>query len=415
MSEKLTQDKLKEIVTDAATPMIESAIQNQMETFSAHLKTQLEETLKAVTPRIEMHDRSDDDPKGGFKSFGHFCQDVYVRDSSQGRTITPELAAWETKAAGTGMQAGDVNFGGALIPVEFRNQLLVMVEESNELLPRCTQIPMANQIIEVPLLYSFDQSGGLVHGGIVWKWIDEDTQLSETRPKTAKIQLKLHKLTGLAYISDELMRFSPQSVEALITRGFVDGLNYQYNYVLIRGTGAGQPQGVLNANCKVSVTAETSQLAATILYENILKMFQSAWNPSRCVWVANPNTLIQLATMGISVGIGITPVYLPAGGASGAPYSTLMGLPIIWNDHCSTLGTEGDIMLIDWSQYWFARPAGMNNMQADTSIHLKFDYLQTAFRFLIFCDGKCTWPTYFTPPQATTSYRSPIITLATRS
>jgi len=413
--EKLTEGKLKEIVTEAATPMIESELKSQMETFTNSLKEQLAEVQKALVPKLEIHDRSDDDPKGGFKSFAHFCQDVYQRDTTQGRHVSKELDAWERKAAGTGMQAGDVNFGGALIPVEFRNQLLVMVEESNELLPRCTQIPMATQIIEVPLLYSFDQSSGLVHGGIQWKWIDEDAQFSETRPKTSKIQLKLHKLTGLAYVSDELMRFSPQSVEALITRGFVDGLNYQYNYVLVRGTGAGQPQGVLNANCKVSTSAESGQLAATILYENILKMYQSAWNPARCVWVANPNTLIQLATMGISVGIGITPVFLPAGGASGSPYSTLMGLPIIWNDHCSTLGTEGDIMLIDWSQYWFARPAGMDNMQADTSIHLKFDYLQTAFRFLLYCSGLCTWPTYYTPPQATTSYRSPIVTLATRS
>lgn len=415
MSEKLTQDKLKEIVTDAATPMIESEMKTQMESFTKALKDQLDEAVKSLAPRLEMKDRSDDDPKGGFKSFAHFCKDVYLRDTSHGQQISPELAKWEAKAAGTGMQAGDVNVGGALIPVEFRNQLLFMVEESNDLLPRCTQIPMENQIIEVPYMYGFDHSSGLVHGGIQWKWIDEDVQLSETRPKMGKFQLKLHKVTGLAYVSDELMKFSPSSVEALIQRGFVDGLNYQYNYVLVRGTGAGQPRGVLNEPSKVSVAAETSQLAATILYENILKMFVAAYNPSRCVWVANINCLPQLATMGLSVGIGITPVFLPAGGASGAPYATLMGLPIVWNDHCSTLGTEGDIMLIDWSQYWVARPAGMGGMQADSSIHLKFDILQTAFRFLVYVDGKCTWPTYFTPPQSTTSYRSPIVTLATRS
>lgn len=412
--EKLTETKLKEIVTEAAAPMISSEMKSQMEVFTESIKVQLDETLKTMTPRVDIHENSDDDPKGGFKSFAHFCKDVYLRDTSQGRNVTPELTAWEQKAAGTGMQAGDVNFGGALVPVEFRNQLLVMVEESNELIPRTTRIPMATQIIEVPLLYSFDQSGGLVHGGIAWKWVDEDTQVTETRPKTSKITLKLHKLAGLAYISDELMRFSPQSVEALISRGFVDGLNYQYNYTMVRGTGAGQPQGALNSNCKVAVAAEAGQGAATILYENILKMYQSSWNPARCVWVANINTLVQLATMGVSVGIGITPVFLPATGASGRPYNTLMGLPIIWNDHCSTLGTEGDIMLVDWSQFWLARPAGMDNMQFDTSMHLKFDYVQQAFRFLIYMDGKFTWPTYFTPPQATTSYRSPVVTLATR-
>lgn len=406
---------MKEIVVDAAVPMIETELKSQMETFTESVKTQIEAAMKELTPRFSMEETTKEDPKGGFKSLAHFAHDVYQRDVSQGRNVSKELSDWEVKAAGTGMQAGDLNYGGSLIPVEFRNQLLVMVEESNELLPRCTSLPMGAQIIEIPYLYSFDQSGGLVHGGIVWKWVDEDVQLSEVRPKTGKFQLKLHPLTGLAYVSDQLMKFSPQSVEALIQRGFTDGLNYQYNYVLVRGTGAGQPMGVLNSPCLVTAAAETGQQAATILYENIIKMYQSAWNPARCVWVANPNTLIQLATMGLAVGTGGAPVFLPAGGASGSPYNTLMGLPVFWNDHCSTLGTVGDIMLVDFSQYFVGRPSGNEGVQFDTSIHIKFDYAQNAFRFLLYFDGKFSWPTYFTPPQATTSYRSPAVVLATRS
>lgn len=411
----LTESKLQEIVSKAAAPMIENEFKTKLDNFADEIKTQIETEMKKMAQRIEIHDRSEDDLKGGFKSLGHFCYDVYKMDTSNNRYVSKEMSDWLAKAAGASQSEGDVNYGGALVPVQFRNELMTMVEETNELLPRCTIVPMETNIIEMPYLYSFDQSSGYVHGAIKWYWVDEDTQLTESRFKTAKFQLKLHDLTGLCYVTERLMQDSPRSIEALIRTGFNDGLNFQYNNVLIRGTGAGQPLGCLNANCLVTVAKETGQSAATIYYENILKMYQSAYNVGRCVWVANPNILVQLATMSLAVGTGGAPVYLPANGASGRPYNTLMGLPLIWNDHCSTLGTVGDIILVDWSQYMVGRPAGDDGVKFDTSIHIKFDYLQTAFRFYLRMAGAHTWPTYFTPPQATTSYRSPVVALETRS
>ena len=47
-------------------------------------------------------------------------------------------------------------------------------------------------------------------------------------------------------------------------------------------------------------------------------------------WYVHQDTLPQLQTMAQVVGVGGVPVYLPASGAAGAPYSTLMGRPVIW-------------------------------------------------------------------------------------
>jgi len=111
-------------------------------------------------------------------------------------------------------------------------------------------------------------------------------------------------------------------------------------------------------------------------------MYAASFNPASSVWVANPAVLPQLCTMALSVGTGGVAVYMPANGAAGKPYDTLFGRPIIWNEQCSALGTVGDILLCDWSQYLVGQKSGAEaGVQFDTSIHLKFDYDQTAFRF----------------------------------
>ena len=429
---KMTSDqfeaKLKEIVKatmdEKMNPMIasqEKAAQDLDERIDAKIKEIVAQTRGQ---HIEIHDRFEDDKKGGFKSFGHFCHDV-VKATVNPRDYTETLQTYESKvkelqmaqkAAGTGMMVGDNEFGGYLIPTEFRNTLLNAVEEKNELLPRCTVIPMATNSLEIPAVNGYDNSGGLVFGGVEMLWTDELGSYTEKRPKLEKVGLKLHKLTGLAYVTDEMLKFSPISMDAFLRQAFQNALNFQYNKVLMRGTGAGQPQGVLNAPCKVTVTKETGQPTGTIYYENILKMYASIYDASDAVWVANQNTLPQLATMALAVGTGGAPVWIPAGGASGKPYNTLMGLPLFWNDHASSLSTEGDISLVSWSQYLLGQLSSdsFDMPGLEQSLHLKFDLGQVAFRIQMYLAGQSWWRTYFTPPMATTSYRSPIVTLQDR-
>jgi hypothetical protein len=54
-------------------------------------------------------------------------------------------------------------------------------------------------------------------------------------------------------------------------------------------------------------------------------------------------------------------------------------------------------------------------MQFASSIHLRFDYDQTAFRFVFRIDGQPWWPTAATPLYATSDTLSPFVTLAERA
>lgn len=249
---KTTEDRIKELIGEAVTSQLQPALEKALEVD------------REKVSKIEVVDNFEKDQRGGFKSFGHFCQDIFKLGSSHGRTVTKELDKWEThvKAAGTGMNEGTAEFGGHLVPEQFRRDLMVAVSESNDLLPLCTQMPMESNIIKVPYVDGFDKSAGLVYGGIKWYWVAEEAAATETRPKIDMLQLELHTLVGLFYASEQLLSDSFVSIEAMAQNGFRDGLNYVFNEVLLHGTGAGQPLGVVNAPCAVSVSAETGQTTA---------------------------------------------------------------------------------------------------------------------------------------------------------
>ncbi len=421
MSEKLTmsqlEERIAEIVVKNVTPLLEEHkltlgdVQKEVDEKIAEITGQL--ATRPMLPTGDLEEK--EDPKGGFKSMSHFFKDVQMATVQGLSRISKELGEWSRKAAdSTTLEEGDDQYGGFLIPPEFKNELWLAVEQQSMIIQRTTNIPIAHTTIKIPYINGFDESGGLVYGGIQWSWLDELADKTPTRPKIGRITLDLKKLAGLAYASEEILADSPISMENILKKGFADGLTFTLNDVLLRGGGAGRPLGILNAPCLVSVPKETGQAANTIVYENLLKMISRHSSSGSAVWMANQDCLPQLGTMALSVGTGGTAVWIPSNGAAGAPLQTLMGLPLIWNKHCSTVGDVGDLILADWSQYLIGLKGGQGATgQFDTSMHVQFVSDQIAFRFVFRIDGQPWWPSALTPPQSSDTL-SPFIVLAAR-
>ena len=185
----------------------------------------------------------------------------------------------------------------------------------------------------------------------------------------------------------------------------------------MNGTGSAQPLGVVNSGCVQSIAIETGQTLADtpIMTENVAKMNAAMWRKTNAAWYINPDLVAKLPFMTITVGTGGAPTFMPANGVSVQGFNTLWARPIMEMDQCQALGTPGDILFADWTQYLIGVPQGQSmNARFDTSIHLKFDYDQMAFRFILQVDGQPWWRTYVTPKRGST-YRTPFVTLATRS
>jgi HK97 family phage major capsid protein len=119
----------------------------------------------------------------------------------------------------------------------------------------------------------------------------------------------------------------------------------------------------------------------------------------------------QLATMGLTLGTAGAPVFMPPGGMSGLPYSSIFGAPVLKCEQCKTLGTLGDIILADFSQYVIAEKGGI---EAASSIHVRFLTDETTYRFVLRMDGQPWWQGVLTNYEGSGT-TSPFIALETRA
>ena len=108
--------------------------------------------------------------------------------------------------------------------------------------------------------------------------------------------------------------------------------------------------------------------------------------------------------------IGDTPIYLPGNSLANAPYGTLLGKPVNFIEQANAVKSKGDILLADMSQYLIT---DKRNTEATQSIHVRFVYDETAFRFIYRVDGQPAWSSAKTPYKGSQA-KSPFVTLAAR-
>jgi HK97 family phage major capsid protein len=335
---------------------------------------------------------------------------VAVKNAARGN-IDPRLTV---KNAVTGLNEGVGSEGGFQVGTDLSGELIKKTYETGVLASKVQRIPIsagASGLI-INGIDETSRASGSRWGGVQAYWGDEADAMTATKPKFRKIKLELKKLIGLCYATDELLEDSA-ALESIISQAFTEEFGFMLDEGILRGTGAGQLQGIMGSNSLVTVAKQGAQANGTILFENILNMWARLYAPSRAnaEWYINQDIEPALYAMSLLVGTtGGVPVYMPAGGISGSPYSTLFGRPVIPIEQCSTLGAVGDIVLADLSQYAMIDKGGMKSA---TSIHVRFLNDEQVFRFTMRVDGQPKWNAAMTPNKGTNT-QSPFITLAAR-
>jgi len=347
------------------------------------------------------------------EKFGSLGQQMVavVNASRRGGTVDPRLF----NVAADGLNYTVPSEGGFLIQQDFTNDLLQAVLSTGVLAPRCRQQPIsgASNSIKINGVDETSRASSR-YGGILGYWKDEAADATKSKPKFRSIELNLHKLMGLCYATDELLA-DASALEGFIRAAFPSEFAFLVDDAIIRGTGAGQPLGILNAGCLVSQAKEVGQKADTIVAENVIKMSSRIFASSfmNASWYVNQMCLPQLYTMSIAVGTGGQLVFVPPGGLNSAPYGSLLGRPVIPIEQASALGDVGDIILADMNGYILAQKGGV---QADVSIHVEFVSDQQVFRFIMRIDGQPVRASALTPYKGgATATQSHFVALAERA
>lgn len=313
------------------------------------------------------------------------------------------------KAAGSDEQAG-INdaYGGFLIPPEFSPNVLKIDPEADPMGGLTRTVPMGAPTLWLPARVDKNHTTS-VSGGLTVTRRPETVAPTASRMEFERVELRATSLMGISYASREIMEDSPISFAAILAAGFSDQFTYHLIKERLTGTGVGEFEGVLNSPALVSIAKEVGQAAATINFNNVVKMRSRCWHYERAIWIANHDTYPQLSTISLPIGVAGTAMYTPS--LREDRPDMLNGRPIIYSEYPKTIGTQGDLILGNWGEYLEGtyRP-----LQNEESIHVRFLNHENAFKFWLRNDGRCWWRSALTPVQSSQTL-SPFIVLDTRA
>lgn len=357
-----------------------------------------------------------DDEKRGYATPREFLMDVltFHRGMVGGVKKLPNLRSLGVNDAGiqatvgSDEQGGYANpYGGFAIPVGLLPGLQTRGFDGDPLGALTTALPMSSPIVRVNARTDQSHSSS-VSGGLTVTRRPETVAGTSSRMEMEQIEYQATSLFGLAYATEEILRDSPISFAALLEAGFRDEFAATLVNERLNGTGAGEFEGVIATPCAVSIAKETGQVAATIVTQNLLKMMARCWRYGQAVWYANQTCIPQLALLTINVGTGGVPVYMPSL-REGMP-NMLLGRPIFFGEFAKAVGTVGDIVLGNWSQFL---EGTYEPIQGASSVHVRFVNHEQTFKFWMRNCGRPWWRAALTPKNGSTL--SPFVTLATRS
>lgn len=339
-----------------------------------------------------------------FQDLGEFARAVYSQD--------PRLF----QNAPAGMSVGVGPDGGYFVPPGFLAGLLDASLQEEAIRPRATVIPMPSGSMTLPVFNTTDRSTGLagLEPALVGEGVTGDNQKADT----STITLTAHKLMVLVPTTAELIEDGGPTFTTLLQKYMIESLGQKLDSLFIASPAPATPLGIIGAPCTVSIAKETSQVAATVVPQNLAKMIARLAPGSfkRAVWLAHPSVLSSLFVMAVNVknvagsenvgGFGPNWFTVNADGTM-----ALLGRPLIVSDRCAPLGTVGDIILADLSQYLIGI-RGDARLAVDNSVGFKSDEIY--FRLTLRVDGCPLLGKAITPRKGSDTL-SPFVILATRS
>lgn len=408
------QQKLKDWRAEAERMAAEIQLRDAIDGLAGEVRSAPEPTRPEVedkTTWAEAPKPQREQRQGLEHRLGQLLQAV-ARSSRPGAGIDPLLQREQRAATGLG-EAVPAD-GGFLIGTDISGEIYRRAYTMGQITSRCRRVTISggSNSLKINGIDESSRATGSRYGSVRGYWLSEAGTLTASRPKFRQIELNLKKLGVLTYATDELLQ-DAGALGSIVLDAASEEIMWLTENAIVNGSGAGQPLGVLNANALVSVSKETGQAATTFVAENAFKMWSRLWARSRgnAAWFINQDVEPQLFSMSVAVGTGGVPVYLPANGLSASPYGSLFGRPVVPVEYAATLGTVGDVILADFSEYVLADKGGV---QSASSIHVQFLADETVFRFIYRVDGQPLWHSALTPANGSNTL-SPYVVVATRS
>ena len=332
--------------------------------------------------------------KFGCSSFGEWL--VKIRKVKDGITKDARVKTaghWET---------GDDTQGGFLVAEEWADGIYEAAALEGAIVrPRARLFNTSSDSLKLTTLIDSNRSTN-IFGGITFRWETEAEQKTGiTKPALGQIELTAHKLVGGCYVSNEL-EDDHGAFGQIMNASFGVAIRFEEDYYFLWGNGAGQPLGIMNAGCMIQVTRAAAGALDWADFANMSKrLLPDSWN--RAVWLISPSGVESLLNATASAANQAT--------VFDASRMTILNRPIIVTEKCSMMGTQGDVILADFSHYAIA---DRSIEVAGSRLGAGFDEDETFWRVVLRVDGQPLLQSAITPKLGTDTL-SPFVSLTTTS
>ena len=298
-----------------------------------------------------------------------------------------ELAETGMLSKTKALQESDDTTGGFLVPEEFQAEVIRFATEAAIVRPKARVIPMKGNTLTLPKL---DQSNYKFAGiDISWEG-DEGEEKEASQPKFGRVTLKVGKMIGLCPVSDDLLQDSAVNLANFLVGIFGEAIAYEEDKQFLVGNGMKKPLGIVNCG-----TSRPREGAGCIVYEDLKHMMEDlpAWADAGAMWILTKAALTEILDIksGIYTGAAVDqtegfPLMLPGFSIAAGVPKTILGYPYMLTDKLPAVGNKGDIILGNLSAYYVGDRGGL---AVASSIHDRFRYDETTFRFVKRVDGQC--------------------------
>ncbi len=274
--------------------------------------------------------------------------------------------------------------GGYLVPTPLHNQIMGLAYRLGVVRPHATVLPMSSADLEVPAIdATLPATAGRspLLSAVAVDWREESSALAEKPAAFKQVLLHAHELGGYTSLSNSLLRDAQAAgLEAAALALFARAIAWHEDYAFLRGTGAGQPLGLLTWAGLISVTRSGANTIALADVAGMYARLIPGGPADSIIWACHPTALVPLLSM--SGGAAVLAPHPTR------PGFTLLGHDIRVTDALPPLGTPGDLMLLDLSAYLIG-----DRQQIDiaASEHPSFLSNQTLWRFTSRLTGQ-PWP-----------------------
>lgn len=309
------------------------------------------------------------------RSLGDFLKAVQRGDERRLRSVYGSVKALNE-------DSGEA--GGYLVPAEYNADLLKITLDQSPILSRVRRVPVRSNTGKYPALDNYltpaagtGQTAGAA--GISPAKRAEGGAYGETEPDFLQIDWRVNDaISGYTKVTKELSADSPEAIESLLRMLISVADAAKQEYYVLRGSGVGEPLGVLNADAAIGVTPKT---AGVFGYADALAMkarFKSVGSGG--AWAVHKSMWPDIGSMEVGTGGAVFQANL--GAELG---SRLLGYPIDESEHLPQADNAGSVLLADFSAYLLFEKGGL---EIEFSQHADFFNGNNVWRFSRRLDGQ---------------------------